>query len=177
MGAVSVRRTLLVEPRFYQAPSDPAAGPIPAGVHIVRGDSPGGALKTAGAKPVIPVPDNLAVGTVSDQARGLMWQQADDGAKKTWEQALAYCEGLILGGFGDWRLPTVKDLTSIEDFSRYPVGDPTFFPTAKPSDYWSSTTVQSAPTTAWQASFLDGRVGPGLDKTTAAAYVRCVRGQ
>ena len=117
-------------------------------------------------------------GTVTDQARSLTWQQQDDGAKKTWEQALAYCEGLTLGGSSDWRLPSVKELTSIEDFSKYPVANATSFPTTKQSYYWSSTTVTGAATTAWQASFLGGSVGlPGLDKASVAAYVRCVRGQ
>jgi hypothetical protein len=115
-------------------------------------------------------------GTVTDLARGLIWQQADDGATKTWEQALAECEGLTLAGASDWRLPTVKDLISIEDFSKYPVANMAAFPTTKDA-YWSSTTVQRAPATAWQVSYLGGGVGlPGLDKATAAAYVRCVRG-
>lgn len=117
-------------------------------------------------------------GTVTDGATGLTWQQADDSTKKTWEQAIAYCEGLSLGGAGDWRLPNVKELISIEDFTRSPVFDPIYFPTTKESYYWSSTTDVSAPTTAWQASFFGGGVGqPGLAKATADAYVRCVRGQ
>lgn len=62
-------RRLLAEPRFYQAPADPGAGPIPAGVHVVRGDSPGGALKSAGAKRLVAVPDDLAVGPSSRSVR------------------------------------------------------------------------------------------------------------
>lgn len=117
------------------------------------------------------------IGTVSDAARGLTWQQADDGTKKTWEQALAYCEGLSLGVWSDWRLPTVKEIASLEDFATYPVANLAYFPTTKQDYYWSSTTVGSAPTTAWQASFLGGGVGsPGLVKASADAYVRCVRG-
>jgi hypothetical protein len=117
-------------------------------------------------------------GTVTDVARSLTWQQADDGVKKTWEQALAHCEGLTLGGASDWRLPNVKELASLEDFASYPVADSTFFPGTRQTYYWSSTTVRSAPTTAWQASFLGGSVGsPGLTKANADAYARCVRGQ
>ena len=115
-------------------------------------------------------------GTVTDAARSLVWQQDDDGTKKTWEQALAYCEGLSLGGSGGWRLPNVKELASIEDFGKYPVADLTAFPSTKENYYWSSTTVASATSTAWQASFLGGGAGlPGLAKTVADAYVRCVR--
>ncbi len=113
---------------------------------------------------------------MTDAARGLAWQRADDGTKKTWEQALSYCEGLTLGGASDWRLPNVKELASIEDFSKYPVADLVAFPTTKENYYWSSTTVGPVSTTAWQASFLGGSVGtPGLVKTVADAYARCVR--
>jgi hypothetical protein len=63
--ANGMRATLLAGPRYYQVRADPSAGPLPPGVHVVRGDSPGGALKSAGAAPIIAVPDNLAVGPSS----------------------------------------------------------------------------------------------------------------
>jgi hypothetical protein len=119
-----------------------------------------------------------ANGTVTDEARYLTWQKADDGTKRTWEQALAYCEGLTLGGASDWRLPNIKELASIADFAKYPAADLVAFPATKENYYWSSTTVRSDTTTAWQVSFLGGGVGqPGLVKTIADGFVRCVRGQ
>jgi Domain of unknown function (DUF1835) len=63
--ACTVRRRLLAGPEYYTVPSDPAAGPLPSGIHVVRGDSPAGALKSAGAKRIVPLPDNLAVGPSS----------------------------------------------------------------------------------------------------------------
>jgi hypothetical protein len=59
-------------------------------------------------------------GTISDLATGLMWQQADDGTARDWEDALAYAEGLELAGYDDWRLPNVKELQSIVDYTRSP---------------------------------------------------------
>ena len=59
-------------------------------------------------------------GTISDTATGLMWQQADDGVSRDWKEALAYAEGLTLGGHSDWRLPNAKELQSIVDYSRSP---------------------------------------------------------
>lgn len=59
-------------------------------------------------------------GTVSDLATGLMWQQADDGVSRDWEEALGYAENLELAGHADWRLPNAKELQSIVDYSRSP---------------------------------------------------------
>lgn len=49
-------------------------------------------------------------GTISDEATGLMWAQADSGEAMNWEQALAYAQemndqGCL--GYDDWRLPNV----------------------------------------------------------------------
>lgn len=59
-------------------------------------------------------------GTISDLATGLMWQKADDGDSKDWEEALEYSENLELASFNDWRLPNAKELQSIVDYSRSP---------------------------------------------------------
>ncbi|MCW5211532.1 DUF1566 domain-containing protein [Desulfobulbus sp. TB] len=59
-------------------------------------------------------------GTISDLATGLIWQQADDGTARNWEDALAYAEALELAGHDDWRLPNPKELQSIVDYTRSP---------------------------------------------------------
>lgn len=59
-------------------------------------------------------------GTITDNATGLMWQQADNGSTYDWENALAYAEDLTLAGYDDWRLPNAKELQSIVDYSRSP---------------------------------------------------------
>lgn len=51
-------------------------------------------------------------GTVTDLNTGLMWQQ-DPGEKMTYEQAVAGASSLSLGGYNDWRLPTIKELYSL----------------------------------------------------------------
>lgn len=61
-----------------------------------------------------------ADGTVSDNATGLMWQKADDGTGRDWEESLNYAEGLELASYSDWRLPNAKELQSIVDYSRSP---------------------------------------------------------
>ncbi len=59
-------------------------------------------------------------GTISDLATGLMWQQADDGTMRDWENALSYAENLTLADNSDWRLPNAKELQSIIDYTRSP---------------------------------------------------------
>ncbi len=52
-------------------------------------------------------------GTVTDNNTGLMWQQAPPADKMTYDQAKAYVESLELGGYTDWRLPTIKESFSL----------------------------------------------------------------
>lgn len=59
-------------------------------------------------------------GTVTDYATGLTWQKADSGKGYNWQSALAYAEGLGLGNYNDWRLPSAKELQSLLDYSRSP---------------------------------------------------------
>jgi len=93
-------------------------------------------------------------GTISDNATGLVWLQADSGVGMNWADALTYCEDLSAAGFDDWRLPNAKELQSIVDYSRSPdttnsaAIDPGFNVTAITNEagqtdypfYWSSTT-------------------------------------
>lgn len=59
-------------------------------------------------------------GTITDNATGLMWMQNDDGSGMLWEDALSYAEDFSYAGYTDWRLPNVKELQSIIDYSRSP---------------------------------------------------------
>ncbi len=116
-----------------------------------------------------------------------MWQQCSDGlsgancatgtaATATWDNALAYCEALSLGGFDDWRLPNVKELKSIVDVTTYnPAINITYFPNTIASDYWSSTSYVAITTYAWVVYFDVGNAS-NYGKTNTV-YVRCVRGQ
>jgi arylsulfatase A-like enzyme len=100
-------------------------------------------------------------GTITDLDTALMWTQALS-SSMTWESALAYAEGLTTGGYGDWRLPNVKELQSLLDLTRAtatgsaatPCLNRTLFPTATATAYWSSTSLkQQTPTQAWLVDF------------------------
>jgi len=59
-------------------------------------------------------------GTISDNATGLMWMQDDNGEGVLWEDALGYAENFEHAGYTDWRLPNIKELQSIIDYTRSP---------------------------------------------------------
>lgn len=55
--------------------------------------------------------------TITDNATGLMWSQDDSGEGLDWADALSYAENSGLAGYDDWRLPNVKEMQSIVDYS------------------------------------------------------------
>jgi len=108
-------------------------------------------------------------GTITDKATGLMWMQNDNGSGILWEEALSYAENFSFAGFSDWRLPDIKELQSIIDYTRSPSTtnsaaiDPLFICTqitneAGESDfpcYMSSTTFSSqTPADGSHASYI-----------------------
>jgi len=121
-------------------------------------------------------------GTVTDNVTGLMWTQKV-GDKLTSQQAKVAADTIHIGGYSDWRLPTIKDLYSLIQFdgtdpsgpgssNPTPFLDTNYFDfrygSADDGDriidaqYWSSTEYVS--TTMWGASttfgvnFADGRI-------------------
>jgi len=155
--------------------------------------------------------DNPPEGTFIDLNTGLMWEIKDsaDGVADyanphdvdnlyTWSKATASpyipngsaFESFLaelnaepaFAGYNDWRLPTVKELQSLVDYSvPYPgpvvKQGPDGLPGATaPSYYWSSTAyaLAAGDDLAWVVYFGDGNVGSGYKG--AALHVRAVRG-
>ena len=56
-------------------------------------------------------------GTVTDNVTGLVWTKELSEASMPWSDASGYCESLEVGSITDWRLPNIKELWSIRDFS------------------------------------------------------------
>jgi len=113
-------------------------------------------------------------GTITDNKTSLVWQQEDDGKRRNWDEANEYAKGLELGGYSDWRLPTVAELVSIVDYSQYnPAIDTAFFPDTKFSYYWAGTTNAINTDYAYDVYFSDGYMGSS--SKSGNGYVRCVR--
>lgn len=52
-------------------------------------------------------------GTITDNNTGLMWQKTPDYQKHNFYDAFDYVASLEIGGYTDWRLPTIKELYSL----------------------------------------------------------------
>jgi len=83
-------------------------------------------------------------GTVVDNNTGLIWQEIPSSDEYSWQESIDYVNDLELGGYDDWRVPTVKELYSIADFSKgWPYLDTNYFSLAsgeitKDEQFWSS---------------------------------------
>ncbi|MFH0729814.1 MAG: DUF1566 domain-containing protein [Pseudomonadota bacterium] len=138
----------------------------------VRGAHPGGVF---GDSAVSGRMIDNGDGTITDKVTGLMWQKQDDGIIRSWESALTHCETLSIADYDDWRMPNIKELTSIVDFcERYPSVDTTFFPNTAASPYWSASSRAGSPEGAWIIDFSDG--DGDADSKSSMYNVRGVRG-
>jgi hypothetical protein len=55
-------------------------------------------------------------GTITDNVTGLMWVKAR-GSKQTWDEAVAGAVKCRIGKYEDWRMPTIKELYSLIEFT------------------------------------------------------------
>ena len=95
--------------------------------------------------------------TVHDARTGLIWSRATlPGGRRNWKDAQKAAAACTLGGFSDWRLPTVQELLSIVDYERTePAIDPVF--ECEDSWYWTSTPLASSPSDcSWIVDFSYG---------------------
>jgi hypothetical protein len=143
-----------------------------------------GALQKGGTWPIPRFTDN-GNGTVTDNLTSLIWMKnANAFAQCIWTAALTIANGLKSGDAdltdgskaGDWRLPNVRELQSLVDYSKWnpalPEGHP--FTEVRSLAYWTSTTYVFNNSSVWWVYFATGDVTT-MSKT-GAAYVWCVRG-
>ncbi|MDD2267313.1 DUF1566 domain-containing protein [Sulfuricurvum sp.] len=80
---------------------------------------------------------------VLDTQRQLIWQDNSDckKVKKTWKEAIEYCQNLDFFGYRDWRLPYIEELFYILDKTRIDVAINKSFQNVTSDDYWSSSDI------------------------------------
>ena len=138
-------------------------------------------------------------GTITDLNTHLMWEKKSaDGSIHGWDNPYTWAGAFTTfivglnagGGFAghtDWRLPNVKELQGIINYQNVvPPVSAAFNANCAPGctvttcsctqsgGYWSSTTYQLGPNSAWSVFFLDGGMN-GNDKRDGLS-VRAVRG-
>ncbi|WP_218849764.1 Lcl C-terminal domain-containing protein [Winogradskyella vidalii] len=141
-------------------------------------------------------------GTVTDNVTGLMWQQ-DMGVKMSYADAELTVASLNLGGYNDWRIPTIKELYSLANFTgrcfgdeavdmfintdyfEQPIGDESIGEREIDGQTWSKThyvgQIMNGEEAIFGYNFVDGRL-KGYPKYKAATgapntmYFRMVRG-
>jgi hypothetical protein len=120
---------------------------------------------------------------VVDNVTKLMWQDTketkDKENRKTWQDAINYCESLTLGGFNDWRLPNIKEITYLSYIGEDYENNFKEFQYMGDSGFWSSTStayLKDGENYAYQSgmySFINNFVLPMDYKLN----VRCTRNQ
>ena len=109
----------------------------------------------------------------TDPVTGMEWQRESPG-RMSWHQAQSYARSLALAGRSDWRLPSVRELESLLDRTKYRPEMRPEIPFRDTRSYWSSTTFGSHRSNAWIVMF-DGAYVLSYYKTNAY-HVRCLRG-
>ena len=88
-------------------------------------------------------------GTITDNTTGLMWQQVD-GGEMTIENAITYCDNLVLAGFSDWRLPTpIESFSIINHQNSNPAINTSYFTLTTVEYWWTSVFENNSTTKVW----------------------------
>lgn len=112
---------------------------------------------------------------VLDTKTNLVWQDDINTSTQSlsWSEAISYCEGLSLGGYSDWHLPSFNQLYFLANRAKFNPALESGFSYVSTDFYWSSTTYDNNSVNAWNVSFKDG-LDDFLGKSNSN-YVRCVR--
>jgi len=141
-------------------------------------------------------------GTITDNVTGLMWEQSM-GDKITFSEAFTKAEASTLANHSDWRVPNIKELYSLiqftgqvkgatansffidTDYFDQPLGDTSIGEREIDAQTWSSTEyvglTMQADATVFGVNFVDGRIKgyPKFKPSSGTAnkmYFRMVRG-
>ncbi len=144
-------------------------------------------------------------GTVTDNNTGLIWQRTM-GSRMSWDDAVANASTIAIAGRSDWRVPTVKELYSLINFTgksgatasdsipyldtnnfEFIYGDTAAGESLIDSPDWTSTqyvsTTMNGAATVFGVNFADGtikgypKLSPDGSGTPNMLYVRYVRGR
>jgi hypothetical protein len=120
----------------------------------------------------------VAASSKQDDKTGLVWQDNQDVIQNEmkYDDAKKYCQKLILDGFEDWRLPTLREIYTIVDLTQDRPALKNGFEVRKGERFWTVTPyIENPEKEAWLISMTYGEAEPY--RKERAYSVRCVRGQ
>lgn len=119
--------------------------------------------------------DNTKI--VTDTKNNLQWQdnEAVKLTNKKWADAIHYCKELKLGGYNNWRLPSIGELQIIMDYNSDNATLNNAFVNYFDSSYWSSTAYVNRIDHAWTINTMNGIITSSYNKPPNKMYTRCVR--
>lgn len=121
-------------------------------------------------------------GTATDTVTGLMWQRVD-GPEMTVERARVYCDTLTLGGYTDWRMPSLLEAYSILNHQKTnPALDVAIFPKSAAEYWWTSNRQANDSNRIWVTNAGGGAGNHQKTETISAGgskrfQVRAVRSE
>jgi len=112
---------------------------------------------------------------------GLMYQNQYFTKRYTWEEAKKYALELKLGGFNDWKLPTIDELKTILTHHKNQGKNGKFYIKKEFIDnleddgwFWSNSESKEYPSYAWNINFKSGN--NALEHKGNRFFLLCVRG-
>jgi hypothetical protein len=157
-----------------------------ASIRCVRGNGSGEGFDDPAVAPPNQYTE-ISGDEVLDNYTRLIWQR--DGAASgllDWSEAVSYCDGLSLGGFDNWRLPTIRELSTLVDEALVaPSINESYFSNtaygARQTDkwYWASHRARDG-SNSWALNFDDGFTGFNTGSNGAwndfgPSWAKCVR--
>ena len=128
--------------------------------------------KTADAGPQA-VQTEVPEGVYLDPETRLMWTTEDNGTDISWPQANEYAKELRLGGYSDWRLPTIDELEKLYDpkgGNKYNIRKP-----FRLTGWWVWSSTKEGSDSAWGFYFdLGGRDSLPMAYSDGPAPCVCV---
>ncbi|RJX28455.1 MAG: DUF1566 domain-containing protein [Desulfurivibrio sp.] len=98
---------------------------------------------------------DLGNGVCRQSNNGLLWQIDKSPRYSTWQEAREYAERLNLGGYGDWRLPTRKELYMLHYLAALGDND-CMMKLGNNYNYWSVSPSQEVNAGRWESYPLCG---------------------
>ncbi|MFT4994932.1 MAG: hypothetical protein ACI965_001974 [Paraglaciecola sp.] len=127
-------------------------------------------------------------GTVTDPIRDLSWMRCSigqnwdelesrcegDASELNWQQALQAAHGFVYANKLGWRVPNVKELSSItERRCVRPAINEVLFPNTPSDDFWTSTPSVQDPSRAWVIAFFNS--SNSIKQKNLFVFTRLVR--